>query len=341
VTDVLIRIDGRAGRITLNRPQALNALTLAMIHAIDAALQDWRDDPAVELVIVDAAGDRAFCAGGDLAEIYEAGRRGDFEGPRRFWADEYRMNARIAGYPKPFVALMQGFVMGGGVGLGCHGRHRVVGDGSRVAMPECAIGLIPDVGGTHLLARAAGRLGEYLGLAGRRMGPGEAIHAGFADHYVPEAAWPELTARLAATGEPGVIAAFGRPPPASALEALMPAIDDAFAAPDLGTLMARLAASDWGAGVAATLARQSPLSMACTLELVRMARAAPGIEAALAREFRFTARSMTDGDLMEGIRAQVIDKDRAPQWRDAIDDVRPAQIAAMLAPLGADEMAWH
>jgi 3-hydroxyisobutyrate dehydrogenase len=294
----------------------------------------------VALVVVDAVGERAFCAGGDLGEIYEAGRRGDFLYPRRFWAEEYKMNAAVASYPKPYVALTQGYVLGGGVGVASHGGHRVVGDTSRIAMPECAIGLIPDVGGSLLLAQAPGRLGEYLGLTGHRMGPGDAIHAGFADVYVPEADWPALTARLVETGDPGAIDGFVRPAPPGELAALRDAIDDAFSAPELETILARLAVSDWGAGVAATLRRQSPLSMACTLELVRAARAEPGIEAALSREFRFTARSLSDGDLLEGIRAQVIDKDRNPQWRDAIDGVSPAQVAAMLAPLGDDEIDW-
>lgn len=340
MSDILIRKEGRAGRITLNRPAALNALTHRMALAIDRALDDWRDDPDVAVVVVDAAGDRAFCAGGDLAEIYEAGRRGDFDYPRRFWAEEYRMNANVARYPKPYVALMQGHVLGGGVGVGVHGSHRIVGDTTKAAMPECAIGLIPDVGGTLLLAEAPGRLGEYLGLSGHRMGPGEAIHAGFADTYIPEARWDALIRDLVGAGDAGAIADHAVDAPPSTLAPLMEAIDDAFSAPDLAALTARLAATDWGAGVLATLRRQSPLAMACTLELVRAARNDRGVEKALSREFRFTARSLADGDLLEGIRALIIDKDRNPQWRDGIDDVAPAQIAAMLAPLGPDEMTW-
>lgn len=340
MSDLHIRREGRAGRITLARPQALNALTHAMARGIDAALRAWRDDPDVALVLIDAAGERAFCAGGDLHEVYDAGRRGDFGHTRRCWADEYRLNVAIARYPKPYVALMQGYVLGGGVGVASHGSHRIVGDTSRVAMPECAIGLVPDVGGTHLLARAPGRLGEYLGLSGHRMDAGEAIAAGFAGHYVPEAVWPELAARLTETGDPDEIATFERTAPGDGLAPLRVEIDDAFSARDLATLMSRLATTDWGQGVRATLARRSPLSMACTLALVRAARAEPGIEAAVTREFRFTARSVSDGDLLEGIRAQVIDKDRRPLWRHAIDDVRPADVEAMLAPLGADDMTW-
>jgi enoyl-CoA hydratase/carnithine racemase len=271
----------------------------------------------VALVVVDAEGPRAFCAGGDIASIYAAGRRGDFAMARRFWAEEYRMNARIARYPKPYVALLHGFVMGGGVGIAGHGSHRIVGESVQVAMPECGIGLIPDVGGTQLLADAPGRLGEYLGLSGARMGPGDALLAGFADAFVPEAAWPELAAALAAVRE---------------------LVDDAFAARDLAAIAARLEASDWGHGVRKALARQSPLSMACTLELVRAARRDPGIEKALRREYRFTWRSQTDGDLLEGIRAAVIDKDRRPVWRDTADSLRGEDVAAMLAPLGEHEL---
>jgi enoyl-CoA hydratase/carnithine racemase len=338
MSDVRIRLEGRAGRITLDRPQALNALSHAMARAIAAALDAWAAEPAVRLVLIDAVGERAFCAGGDIHEIYERGRRGDFAFARRFWAGEYRLNAGIARYPKPYVALMQGFVMGGGVGVAAHGSHRVVGATTRIAMPECGIGLVPDVGGTHLLAGAPGHLGEFLGLTGHRMGPGDAICAGFAGHFVPEAAWPELAARLVETGDPGVIDGLEAPVPPADLAARRADIDDAFAAPDLATLAARLETSEWGHGVLRILARQSPLSMACTLALVRAARRDPGIEKALAREFRFTWRSISDGDLLEGIRAAVIDRDRAPVWRDAMDGVTPAQVEAMLAPLGRDEL---
>lgn len=338
MTDIDIRIEGRAGRITLTRPQALNALSPEMAREITRALDAWEGDDAVALVLVDAEGARAFCAGGDLARIYETGRRGDFGFARAFWAEEYRLNARIARYPKPYVALTQGFVMGGGVGIACHGSHRVVGDTSRIAMPECAIGLIPDVGGTALLAAAPDHLGEYLGLTGHRMGPGDAIRAGFADHYIPESGWPGLVARLAETGDVSEIAKAAGPPPPPELDADRERITDAFSAPDIKTLIARLETSDWGMQIVRTLQRQSPLSMACTLALVRAARREPGIEAALTREFRATWRCISDGDLLEGIRAQVIDKDRDPQWRDAIDGVTPAQVASMLAPLGAEEL---
>jgi len=334
MTDLHIRAEGRAGRITLTRPQALNALTHAMVREIDAALAAWEEDDSVALVCIDAEGPRAFCAGGDIAEVYASGRRGDFATGAAFWADEYRMNARIAGYPKPVVALMQGFVMGGGVGLGGHASHRVVGATSQVAMPECAIGLIPDVGGTALLAAAPGRLGEYLGLTGHRMGPGDAIRAGFADSFVPEDRWPALTASLLDGDDPdAAVAAFADPAPPAALAAEAAAIDDAFEAADLAAIAARLEATDWGHGVLRILRRLCPLSMACTLELVRAARRDPGVAKALAREYRFTARACSDGEFLEGVRAAVIDKDRTPRWRDDMDSLRPEEVARMLAPL--------
>jgi len=339
MSEISTRIEGRAGRITLSRPRALNALTPGMLAAIEAALDAWRDDPRVALVLIDGEGPRAFCAGGDIAVLYHAGRRGDFGFGRRFWADEYRLNARIARYPKPYVALMHGFVMGGGVGVAGHGSHRVVGESAQVAMPECGIGLIPDVGATHLLARAPGAFGEFLGLTGTRMGPGDAMLAGLADSFVPEARWPALVAALCADGDPAALADAAAAPPEPGLAALREPIEAAFDdAADLAAIAARLETSDWGHAVLKTLARQSPLSMACTLALVRAARRDPGIEKALRREFRFTWRSQEDGDLLEGIRAAVIDKDRSPVWRDGLDGVHADQVAAMLAPLGADEL---
>jgi len=332
--DVAVRIDGRAGHVTLTRPQVLNALSHGMVQAIHAALGDWTEDPEVALVIIDGEGPRAFCAGGDIADIYRSGRRGEFEEGRRFWADEYRMNARLARFPKPVVVLMQGFVMGGGVGLAGHASDRVVGESTQLAMPECMIGLIPDIGATSILARADGRLGEYLGLTGHRMGAGDAILAGFADHFVPEARWPSLAAALCASGDPSAVTAASAAPPEPALGPVREAVDAAFDdAADLAAIAARLETSDWGHAVARTLARQSPLSMACTLELVRAARRDAGIEKALRREFRFSWRSQEDGDLLEGIRAAVIDKDRTPTWRHDVDGPRPDEVAAMLAPL--------
>ena len=330
--DLDIRKTGRAGRITFTRPQALNALSHDMALAIRAALAGWRDDPEVALVVIDAQGDRAFCAGGDIAAVYQAGRAGDHRVGRDFFRDEYRMNAAIADYPKPIVALMQGFVMGGGVGVGGHASHRIVGDSTRIAMPESGIGLIPDVGGTWILSRAPGRIGEYLALTGARIGPGDAIHAGFADTYLPESEWPALIARLEETGDPGVIA--GRTPPPATLAGRDLS---AFGGETVADIAAALEAGSDAESLAA-IRRNSPLSMAAGLVLVRAARDDWRMQESLAREYRYTARATERTDFIEGVRAQIIDKDRNPQWAA---DASPAHVAAVLAPLGDNELTWE
>lgn len=339
--EVRITQHGRAGRITLTRPAALNALSYDMVAAIDAALIGWRDDCGVEVVIIDAEGPRAFCAGGDVADLYRMGCAGDLDGPRRYWRDEYRMNRRIAEYPKPIVAFMQGFVMGGGVGLGCHASHRIVGESTRMAMPECGIGLVPDVGGTHLLAAAPGSLGDYLGLSGGRMEPGDTLYAGFADHFVPEADWPALIVVLEQSAD--VVGIPRHTAPQSPLAAHQAQIDVIFGAADLGAIVQALGAAegDFAQKVRADLGRGSPLSMLASLALIRAARLAPGVAAALEREFRFTARAVECADFIEGVRAQLIDKDRSPKWRHAaIADVTQADLGAMMAPLGPEWSLW-
>jgi enoyl-CoA hydratase len=333
-----IRIEGRAGRITLARPKALNALTREMIRDIDAALCAWAGDPAVALLVVDGEGERAFCAGGDITYIYHVARAGDLEAARSFWREEYIVNTRLARFPKPVIALMQGFTMGGGIGLGGHASHRIVGASSRVSMPECAIGLVPDIGASHLLAQSPGRLGEYLGLTGHRMGSADAILAGFADFHISEARWPELVAAAVETGDAGIFAAAAEPPPPAALAEHRDAIDTAFSKDDLPAIRAALPDTAWGRETGEILDRQSALSMAATLRLVRAARAEPGVEKALTREFRFSWRACSEGEHVEGIRAAVIDKDRKPRWRDDILSLEPARVDAMLAPLGPDEL---
>jgi len=330
--DLTIRTAGRAGRITFTRPKALNALTHAMARAINDALDGWRDDPAVALVIIDAEGDRAFCAGGDIAAVYHAGRAGDHQVGRDFFRDEYRMNAAIADFPKPIVAFMQGFVMGGGVGVGGHASHRIVGDTTRIAMPESGIGLIPDVGGTWLLGRAPGRIGEYLAMTGGRMTAGDAIHAGFADMYIPEADWPGLIAMLEDSGD--VTGLRGHPAPAATLDRRDLS---AFGGRTLADITVALQEAGDDESLEA-LRRNSPLSMAAGLAMVRAARGDECMQQSLSREYRFTARATAESDFLEGVRAQIIDKDRKPVWRrDASDDT----LRAMLAPLGDDELQWE
>lgn len=349
--DAHIRVDGRAGRITLDRAHALNALTHQVCIDTLAALNAWEGDERVRLVILDATGARAFCAGGDIAYMHAAMQRGDPGAGRRFWRDEYRMNARLASYSKPIVSFLHGYVMGGGVGFGCHASHRVVGESARVAMPECAIGLIPDTGGSHLLARAPGRLGLHLGLTGARMGPGDAIHAGFADHHIPEADWPPLIAALCADGDVRRLDQAAHPAPDSPLAARAPAIDTAldaaFAAADgasgVAEALDRLAANPtgWAQDAAAALRRASPLCLVGAARVIVSAEAARSIQSALRQEYRWTWRSLDHGDFAEGIRAQIIDRDQAPRWTHAtIADVSEAEVEAMLAPLDTQELSF-
>ncbi|MGB5865051.1 MAG: enoyl-CoA hydratase/isomerase family protein [Sulfitobacter sp.] len=336
MSDVDIRIVGRAGRITLNRPKALNALTYDMCLAISAALEAWRTDDAVALVVIDAAGDRAFCAGGDIAELFATGTKGDFAYGQQFWADEYRLNHAIFTYRKPVVSFLQGFTMGGGVGVGCHGSHRIVGESSQIAMPECGIGLVPDVGGSLMLALAPGRVGEYLGITAHRMGAADAIYAGFADIYVTQSMWTNLIAMLEKTGDATIMAAHATTPPDGTLLAQTEQIDQLFAGETLGDIMRALTAdgSDFAKDALKLMGRNAPLSMACTVEMIHRLRGPSlTIEKALEHEYRFTSRAMEHGDLLEGIRAAIIDKDRNPQWQYPQSDVPMAAISKMLRPL--------
>lgn len=331
MTELSTRIDRHAGRITLTRPQALNALNHAMVKDLTRALSDWRDDPKVALIIIDAEGDRAFCAGGDIAAVYHAGKAGDHSLGQQFFADEYRMNAMILDYPKPIIAFMQGFVMGGGVGVGGHAEIRIVGDTTQIAMPETGIGLIPDVGGTWLLAHAPGRIGEYLGLTGARMGPGDAIHTGFADLYIPENEWPDLIEQLAATGTTDHLQ--GKPAPVA--ELAQRNLSD-FDHESMPAILAALEAKGDTWALPA-LRRNSPLSMAATLQMIREARNDSRMQDSLSREYRFTSRATRLSDFLEGVRAQLIDKDRSPKW--TADD-SAAHVDTLLAPLGDDELNW-
>ena len=343
MSEISIRKQGRAGRITLTRPKALNAVTYEMCLAIEEALDSWREDDEVALVIIDAEGDKAFSAGGDIQKLYETGRAGDFAYGQQFWADEYRLNAKIREYLKPYVAFMQGFTMGGGVGVSCHGSHRIVGETSQIAMPECGIGLVPDVGGSLMLAQAPGRLGEYLGTTGTRMGPADAIVVGFADSYVPQQMWPDLIATLEETGDTAAIDAAAQTPPDGTLRGLQPQIDACFGGETLLDILNTLRAddSDFAAQTLKALSRSSPLSMACAIEMThRLRRPGATIREALELEYRFTYRAMEHGDFLEGIRAAVIDKDRSPNWQHDLDTPPSLAATKMLMPLGKDKLTF-
>ena len=341
MSDISIRVEGRAGRITLTRPKALNAMTYEMCSAIEAALDAWRGDAAVDLVILDAEGDRAFCSGGDIAELYATGTRGDYAYGRRFWADEYRLNAKIFTYPKPVVSFLQGYTMGGGVGLGCHGSHRVVGDTSQIAMPECGIGLVPDVGGSLMLALTPGRLGEYLGTTGTRMNADDAIHAGFADLYMPEADWPAQIRALEETADLEAFTEAASTPPEGALRRNETEITALFSGAGLRDVLNDLthAKTPLAEDALKKMGRNSPLAMAAAIEIVHRLRGETlSIERALDLEYRFTWRAMEHGDFLEGIRAQIIDKDRQPKWKHAGQDVPTVDLSAMLMPLGENAL---
>ncbi len=344
MSDISIRTDGVAGRITFTRPQALNALSHDMGLAVERALDQWRDDPSVQVVIMDAEGEKAFCAGGDIAAMYHAGIKGDYAAAREFWREEYRMNAKIFEYPKPIIAFMQGFTMGGGVGLGGHASHRVVGETSQIAMPECGIGLIPDVGGTLLLARAPGKLGSFLGLTGHRMRAGDAIHAGFADFRIPEDRWPDLITQLSQTGDTALLDSAAEPDGDSALRDAQDWIDSQFDQP-VPQIAAALEGSDHplAEGALKALKRNSAISMAATRVLIAKAAEKPGdIRHALTGEYRTTWRVLESGDFLEGVRAQIIDKDRQPKWRhDSLAALPENEIAGFTAPLGENDLTWE
>lgn len=342
--EIHIRVQGRIGRITLNRPEALNALTHDMVVALHTALPELADNSDVSMLVIDAAGDRAFCAGGDIADIYQGLLAQNHEVARQFWRDEYRLNAALFHFPKPVATFLQGFTMGGGVGVGCHGSHRVVGDSARIAMPECGIGLVPDVGGSLILARAPGRLGEYLGTTGTRMKAGDAILAGFADYYIPEEQWPELIEKLASTGDWEEVDRAAQPPPHSSLVDLQPKIDTHFAGETHGDVLRSLRsdASEWASDTLKMLGEKAPLAAATTLDLVRRARGIDQIELCLTNEYRFGHRIVTMGDFQEGIRAAIIDKDKSPKWRhDTLDEVTSFEVSKMLMPLGSEELKWR
>ncbi len=343
MTDLHIRTTGHAGHITLTRPQALNALTYQMCLDIEAALDNWRHDETIALVILDAEGEKAFCAGGDIAEMYRTGTSGDYAYGRQFWRDEYRLNAKLAEYPKPIVSFLNGFTMGGGVGLGGHVSHRIVSETSKISMPECAIGFVPDVGGTHLLSQAPGRLGEYLGLTAYRMNAADAIHAGFADLYIPEEEWPALKRSLSDSGTTEAL--VGTDPGPSMLSALHPQIDAVFAGERLQDIVNALRAvgSEFADKTLKTLERNSPLAMAATVEMLHRLRAmqAPDIRRALELEYRVSHRIMEHGDFLEGIRAAIIDKDKSPHWRHALDRVPQVDVSKLLRPLGPDALDFR
>ncbi|MFG3530878.1 enoyl-CoA hydratase/isomerase family protein [Streptomyces sp. NPDC047917] len=337
---VLLRTEGRAAYMTLNRPEALNALSHPMVLRIEEALTTWADDPSVELVVIEGAGERGLCAGGDIRVIHEDARTGG-TASADFWRDEYRLNALIARYPKPYVALMDGIVMGGGVGVSAHGSVRIVTERSRVAMPETGIGFVPDVGGTYLLALAPGELGTHLALTGVPAGAADALLSGLADHFVPASALPALARELAVDSVHAVLERHVAEPPAGELPAAREWIDHCYAADTAEEIVARLLASGVPAAqdAADTLLSKSPTAVKVTLAALRRARHLGPLERVLEQEYRVSCVALSSPDLVEGIRAQVIDKDRTPHWSPAtLEAVTPAGVDRYFAPLDANEL---
>lgn len=343
---VLLETRGHSLHITLNRPRAINALTHTMVRLLDKALADAERDEAVTSVVLAGAGDRGLCAGGDIRALHDDTRAGGRES-LDFWRDEYRLNARIARFPKPYVALMDGIVMGGGVGVSAHGSLRIVTERSRVAMPETGIGFVPDVGGTHLLAAAPGELGTHLALTGRAVGPADALLCGLSDHYVPARRLPELTEALATAASAEEVArnvrAFSEEPPAGELAAQRDRIDACYAADTVEEIVQRLRggsgpAVDEAPATADELAGRSPLALKVTLAAVRRAARLDSLEAVLDQEFRVSARIREEPDFVEGVRARIIDKDGSPQWKPAtLAEVDDTAVARFFDPLGPDE----
>ncbi len=320
MSDVLVRVEGTLGRLTLNRPRALNALTLGMVQAIDAALACWADDPAIHAVLVDGAGERGLCAGGDIRALYDAVLLGDLSVPQHFFRGEYRMNARIARFSKPYIAFMDGIVMGGGIGVSSHGSHRIVTERSRLAMPETGIGFVPDVGGTWLLGRAPHQLGIHAGLTAGQMSAADAILTGLADLYVPsdklETLASALTECKGAEDVTACVSSFASEPPPGRMAAEQHWIGECYTHDSVEAIIESLHRSGAPAALQAAeqISRKSPSSLKVTLRALREAPGLGSLEAALEQEYRLAMACMRNHDFREGVRAAVVDKDRRPAW---------------------------
>ena len=347
ISDIICERRGAAGFVLLNRPQALNALNHDMVLGLDAALAAWAHDPAIERVVISGAGGRAFCAGGDIRLLYELGVAGRFAEQLDFYRDEYRLNQRIARYPKPYVALLDGYVMGGGVGVSIHGSHRIAGDRLAFAMPEVSIGFFPDVGATFFLPRLPDFVGSYLAVTGARIGAGDAVALGLATTHVPSDRFAELARALKAPGDTdAIIAAFSAPPPPGTLGPHRALIAQAFGPGEITHLLQTLESasaqgSAFAADTLALLAAKSPTSVAIGLRQMAEGRSAD-IEAALRIEFRIVSRVCRMGDFYEGVRAVIIDKDNQPRWSPArLEEIDDVTIDACFARLGEGELTFE
>jgi enoyl-CoA hydratase len=348
--DLIARREGSAGIIRLNRPKAINAVTLEMFRDIDEALDQFEADPAIAVIVLEGAGERGLCAGGDIRALWESSKvNGDLG--KILWREEYVLNARIKKFPKPYVAFMDGIVMGGGVGLSAHSSHRVVTERTKLAMPEVGLGFFPDVGGTFLLSRSPGEIGTYFGLTGTTMNGPDAIHARFADAVVPSAKLPALREVLTkvrpGTMSPEVralIDGFATGEKTGPVAAKQAEIDRLFGHDRMEDIVAALKrdGSELAQAALKTLGEKSPRGMVVTLRLLRLARKAASLEECLVREYRAALEVFRSDDFREGVRAAVIDKDRNPRWSPAaIEDVTPEMVAPYFAEIGTDELKFE
>lgn len=336
--EVLFERRGHLGIVTLNRPRAVNALSAGMVKAMLQQLAAWADDDAVATILVRGAGDRGLCAGGDIVAIYKDMLHGGQE-TAEFWADEYRLNSLIARYPKPYVAFMDGLVLGGGVGISAHGSFRVVTERTRTGMPETTIGFVPDVGGTFLLSRSPGETGTHAALTGAHLSGADALFLGLADHFMPSENLPALAEALESSTAEAAVERFAQAAPDSALAGQREWIDAAYAYDDAEEIVRSLRSLGAEAVAAAdTIDSKSPTSVKVTLESLRRVRGM-SLEEALDQEYRVGLRCLAGPDFREGIRAQVVDKDRNPQWKPpTLAEVHESDVEGYFASLGEREL---
>ncbi len=341
--EILFASEGRLGRITLNRPQALNALTFGMLEALEAHYKIWAQEPEIYGVVLEAAGERAFCAGADVKAVYHIGRVDPVEAAN-FFRREYEINWALECFNKPHVALIDGMVMGGGVGITRYGTHRVVSEKASLAMPETGIGLFPDVGASWFLTRLPGAMGLYLGLTGQRVGAADMVALGLATHHIKARDFAAISTAIAQSDpiDP-VLDDLHHDPEPCKLAALQEVIDQVFSAPDMEQIMARLAAVEgahesWARTTREDLLQRSPLSLKATFTLLTKHRP-KNLKQALENEFRLVTHMLQGPDFYEGVRAQLIDKDRRPKWQHGtLADVSDSEVAALFAPPSQGEL---
>ena len=341
--EILFEARGGVGLVTLNRPQALNALTLAMVRSLDVRLRAWAGDPEVRCVAIQGTGDRAFCAGGDIRALYDSRKSKIGTLTADFYREEYRLNRLIKRYPKPYVALIDGVVMGGGVGVSVHGSHRIATERTLFAMPETGIGLFPDVGGSYFLPRCPGRVGFYLGLTGARIKAADCLYAGIATHHLPFSALDALVSALredTGSAVTDIVSRFATSPGEATLERDRAGIDRCFAPASVEAIQAALEAdgSEWAKGARMAMGEKSPTCEKVALRQLERGAALP-FEDCMVMEFRLSQRAMAAHDFYEGVRAAVIDKDRAPKWHPAsLAEVSGADVEAWFAPLPGGDL---